>query len=50
MARHSDLSMPEHKEAVQLSSESLHIPISTLLIGGLLASGIFSSVSMMWSY
>ena len=50
MTRHSGLPMSEHKEAVRLSRESLHIPIGTLLIGGLLVSGIFSSVSMMWSY
>ncbi len=50
MPHHSDPLMTEHKEALRLAWESLHVPIGTLLIGGLLASGIFSSVSMMWSY
>ena len=38
----------EHWEAVRLAWKSLHIPLGTLLIGGLLLAGIASAVSMMW--
>jgi len=40
----------EHWEAVRLAWKSLHIPLGTLLMGGLLLAGIASAVSMMWVY
>ena len=50
MTRHSNLRRTEHWEALRLAWESLHVPVGTLLIGGLLASGIFSAISMVWAY
>ncbi len=50
MARHPNLPLTEHREALRLAWESLHVPVGTLLIGSLLASGIFSAISMVWAY
>jgi hypothetical protein len=38
----------DHWEAVRLAWKSLHIPVGTLLIGGLLLAGILSAVAMVW--
>jgi len=35
-----------HKEAVRLSWKSRHIPVGTLLLGGVLLAGILSAVFM----
>ena len=41
-----DRSSPEHKEAVRLSWKSQHIPIGTLILGGLVVAGVFSAIFM----
>jgi ABC-type transport system involved in cytochrome c biogenesis permease subunit len=45
-----NLLKPEHKEAVQLAWESLHIPVGSILVGALLLSGVISAVSSVWGY
>jgi hypothetical protein len=41
-----DPSRAEHKEAVRLSWKARHIPVGTLLLGGLLLAAFFSAVFM----
>ena len=48
MAFHLPQSRSDHWEAVRLAWKSLHIPVGTLLIGGLLLAGILSAVAMVW--
>ncbi len=40
----------DHREAIRLSRESLHIPVGTMFLATLLLGGVFSPVSMMWGY
>jgi hypothetical protein len=50
MAANPALPVSDHKEAVRLTRRSRHIPFGTILLSTLLLSGIFSMISMVWSY
>ncbi len=39
----------EHREALRLAWESLHVPVGTLLLGALLGMSVLSAVSTMWA-
>jgi hypothetical protein len=41
---------PEHREAVRLNLKSLHIPVGTILIGGLILAVTLSAIISLSSY
>jgi hypothetical protein len=48
MASNLHQARSDHWEAVRLAWKSLHIPVGTLLIGGLLLAGVLSAVATVW--
>jgi hypothetical protein len=48
MASNLHQTRSDHWEAVRLAWKNLHIPVGTLLIGGLLLAGVLSAVATVW--